>query len=115
LGVWAGVPVAKSNGPRVRSNGMLNRSLAAGATVAWWWPVTATNPTPTAEASPIAERDPARNRALPIVIQCLMKKPTARSGDGARLHRCGIAGRVQPTSEGSCGCSQLLTIAPKVR
>lgn len=60
--------VAQISNPRVRVNGLLNRSLVAGATVTWWWLETATETDARRlEATLIADWDPPWNRTRPVL------------------------------------------------
>jgi len=58
--------VAQTSSPRVRVNGLLNRTLCEGHSVAWWWLATsAVEDAKRVEADLIHEWAPAWNRALP--------------------------------------------------
>ena len=65
------MPPSKSkeaSGPRVRVNGLINRVLCEGATIAWWWTETSNE----AEALALENRligkwDPPWNRALRVM------------------------------------------------
>lgn len=55
--------------PRVRVNGLLNRAIADGLVVTWWWLTTdSVEDAKTTEARLIAEWQPPWNRAHPTVV-----------------------------------------------
>lgn len=59
--------VGQLSNPRVRINGLLNRALGDGSTVAWWWMETHSDAQAIElEATLISQWDPAWNRARPL-------------------------------------------------
>jgi hypothetical protein len=61
--------VKQASSPRVRVNGLLNRALGEGSSVAWWWhEVASSSDAAGLEAELIAKWDPPWNRARPMAF-----------------------------------------------